>query len=121
MTLPDNTGEYRAIFVKPADVAVYVEHGIADCGIVGHDIILESEPDVLLPLDLAIARCQLVVAGIEGESFESAMRRFKKVCEKTGILSEMRKYEHYEKPSVKRKKKAIAAKKRAVKKLRKGF
>ena len=71
LTLPDSTGEYLAIFVKPADVAVYVEHGIADCGIVGHDIILESEPDVLLPLDLAIARCQLVVAGIEGESFES--------------------------------------------------
>lgn len=71
LTSPDNTGEYRAIFVKPADVAVYVEHGIADCGIVGHDIILESEPDVLLPVDLGIARCQLVVAGIEGETFES--------------------------------------------------
>lgn len=52
----------------------------------------------------------------EGESFESAIRRFKKVCEKSGILSEMRKYEHYEKPSVKRKKKAIAARKRAKKK-----
>jgi ATP phosphoribosyltransferase len=71
LTSPDESGDYRAIFVKPADVAVYVEHGIADCGIVGNDIVLESEPDVLLPLDLAIARCQLVVAGIEGESFES--------------------------------------------------
>ncbi len=51
----------------------------------------------------------------EGESFESAMRRFKKQIEKAGILSELRKREHYEKPSVKRKKKAIAARKRAAK------
>ena len=52
----------------------------------------------------------------EGESFESAMRRFKKQCEKAGILSEIRKREHYEKPSVKKKKKALAARKRAKKK-----
>ena len=55
----------------------------------------------------------------EGESFENAMKRFKKQCEKAGILSEIRKREHYEKPSVKRKKKALAAKKRALKKARK--
>ena len=52
----------------------------------------------------------------DGESFESAMRRFKKQCEKAGILSEIRKREHYEKPSVKKKKKALAARKRAKKK-----
>ena len=55
----------------------------------------------------------------EGESFENAMKRFKKSCEKAGILSEVRKREHYEKHSVKRKKKALAAKKRALKKARK--
>ena len=55
------------------------------------------------------------------ESFESALKRFKKATEKAGILSEIRKREHYEKPSVKRKKKALAAKKRAVKKLRKVY
>src|SRR5690242_3514209 len=57
----------------------------------------------------------------EGESFENAMKRFKKQCEKAGILSEIRKREHYEKPSVKRKKKALAAKKRAMKKARKSY
>jgi small subunit ribosomal protein S21 len=57
----------------------------------------------------------------EGESIESALKRFKKATEKAGILSEIRKREHYEKPSVKRKKKALAAKKRAVKKQRKSF
>lgn len=54
----------------------------------------------------------------DGESFESALRRFKKLCEKTGILSEIKKREHFEKPSVKRKKKMLAAKKRALKKMR---
>ncbi len=55
----------------------------------------------------------------DGESFENALKRFKKQCEKAGILSEIRKREYYEKPSVKKKKKALAAKKRALKKLRK--
>ena len=50
----------------------------------------------------------------EGEPIESAIRRFKKQCEKAGILSELRKREHYEKPSIRRKKKALAARKRAV-------
>ncbi|OGQ17330.1 MAG: 30S ribosomal protein S21 [Deltaproteobacteria bacterium RIFCSPHIGHO2_02_FULL_40_11] len=51
----------------------------------------------------------------EGESFESVFRRFKKQCEKAGILSEIRKREHYEKPSVRLKKKSAAARKRAQK------
>jgi small subunit ribosomal protein S21 len=54
----------------------------------------------------------------ENESFESALKRFKKICEKAGIMYELRKREHYEKPSVRRKKKSIAARKRAIKKLR---
>ena len=55
----------------------------------------------------------------EGETFESALRRFKKQCEKAGILSEVRKREHYEKPSVKAKRKKMAARKRALKKQKK--
>ena len=47
------------------------------------------------------------------------MRRFKKQCEKSGILSEIRKREHYEKPSLRRKRKQIAARKRLMKKMRK--
>src|SRR5262249_49779812 len=50
----------------------------------------------------------------ENEPIESAIRRFKKQCEKAGILAELRKREHYEKPSVRRKKKAMAARKRAL-------
>ncbi|HET7854073.1 MAG TPA: 30S ribosomal protein S21 [Candidatus Methylomirabilis sp.] len=54
----------------------------------------------------------------EDESFESALRRFKKQVEKAGVLSEMRKRQHYEKPSVRRKKKALAARKKMLKKMR---
>src|SRR5262245_34041508 len=50
----------------------------------------------------------------ENEPIDGAIRRFKKQCEKAGILKELRKREHYEKPSVRRKKKAIAARKRAI-------
>jgi small subunit ribosomal protein S21 len=57
----------------------------------------------------------------ENESIESAIRRFKKLCEKAGILAELRKREHYEKPSVKKKKKAIAAKKRAMRRVRHSY
>ena len=47
----------------------------------------------------------------ENESLDSALRRFKRSCAKAGVLSEVRKREHYEKPSVKRKKKSEAARK----------
>ncbi|MBQ2700267.1 MAG: 30S ribosomal protein S21 [Clostridia bacterium] len=48
----------------------------------------------------------------ENESLESALKRFKRQCARAGIVAEVRKREHYEKPSVKRKKKAEAARKR---------
>lgn len=53
----------------------------------------------------------------EDENFESALRRFKKQVEKAEVLSEMRRREHYEKPSVRRKKKALAARKKLLKKI----
>ena len=57
----------------------------------------------------------------EGEGFEQAFRRFKKICEKSGILSEMKKREHYEKPGVRLKKKSLSARKRLAKKIKKGY
>ena len=51
------------------------------------------------------------------ESFESALKRFKKQCEKAGLLSEFKKRQHYEKPSVKKKRKALAARKKLLKRL----
>ena len=51
----------------------------------------------------------------KGESLDSALRRFKRSCQKAGVLSEVRKREHYEKPSVIRKLKSEAARKRKFK------
>ena len=51
----------------------------------------------------------------DNESLESELRRFKRQCAKSGVLAEVRKREHYEKPSVKRKKKSEAARKRKFK------
>jgi len=48
----------------------------------------------------------------ENESFQRALRRFKKRCEKAGILSDLRKHRHFEKPSERRKRKANAAKRK---------
>ena len=51
----------------------------------------------------------------ENESLDNALRRFKKQCARSGILTEVKRREHYEKPSVKRKKKSEAARKRKYK------
>ena len=48
----------------------------------------------------------------ENESLESALKRFKRSCARDGVMAELRKREHYEKPSVRRKKKSEAARKR---------
>ncbi len=66
LTIEDASGRVRLIFVKPADVPVYVEHGIADCGIVGRDVLLESEADLLQPISLPIGKCQIAVAAPAG-------------------------------------------------------
>ena len=54
----------------------------------------------------------------EGEPFERALRRFRRQVERAGILKEVRRRQHYEKPSIRKKKKALAARKRLLKKLR---
>ena len=53
----------------------------------------------------------------EEESFEGALRRFKRKCEKSGILTELKKRQHFEKPCVKRKRKQAQARKKMLRKL----
>lgn len=59
----DADGGVRFLLIRAADVATYVEHGAADMGIVGRDLLLEHRPHVLQPLDLRIGCCRLCVAG----------------------------------------------------------
>jgi len=62
----------RFLFVKDMDVPTYVEYGIADCGIAGRDVLLETGSDVYEPLDLGFGRCRLVVARLRGSGFAYA-------------------------------------------------
>jgi ATP phosphoribosyltransferase len=73
LAIQDESGDYCFLFVKPADVPVYVEHGIADCGIVGRDVLLESKADLLLPLDLKIAWCQIAIAAQRADVLTSGL------------------------------------------------
>ena len=54
--------QVRYFWVKPSDVAIYVERGAADIGVVGKDILLEYEPDVYELLDLEMGKCRMAVA-----------------------------------------------------------
>ncbi len=56
----------RYFWVKPSDVAIYVERGAADIGVAGKDILLEYEPDVYELLDLETGKCRVAVAAPEG-------------------------------------------------------
>src|SRR6476661_4106498 len=57
---------HRAVLVKPADVPTYVEYGAADIGIAGRDVLLETQADVLQPLDLNFGHCKIAIAGPKG-------------------------------------------------------
>jgi ATP phosphoribosyltransferase len=66
LLVSDESGRLDLLFVKPADVPVYVEYGVADAGVCGNDVLAESRSDVHEPLDLGFGRCRLVVAAPAG-------------------------------------------------------
>lgn len=58
----------RLLLLKPDDIPTYVEHGAADAGVVGRDVLLERGADVFVPHDLGIGRCRIAVAAPSGAS-----------------------------------------------------
>jgi ATP phosphoribosyltransferase len=66
----------RYFWVKPSDVAIYVERGAADIGVVGKDILMEYKPELFELLDLEVGKCRLAVAGKKGfhDSTERTLR-----------------------------------------------
>lgn len=69
LILPSRDGRFEFLPVKPSDVPTYVEAGVADAGVVGLDVLLERQADVLQPLDLGFARCAMAVAAPEGQPY----------------------------------------------------
>lgn len=66
LIVPIAEASLRFILAKPADVATYVEYGVADVGVAGKDVLLEENRDVYELLDLGIARCRMSVIGLPG-------------------------------------------------------
>lgn len=66
LRVSDASGRFDLLFVKPSDVPVYVEYGVADAGVCGSDVLVESRADVHEPLDLGFGRCRLAVAAPVG-------------------------------------------------------
>ena len=62
LRIEDRSGRFQLLLVKPADVPVYVEYGVADAGVCGSDVLAEHDADVHEPLDLGFGRCRLAVA-----------------------------------------------------------
>lgn len=75
----ENAG-VRYFWVKPSDVAIYVERGAADIGVAGKDILLEYEPEVYELKDLGIGKCRMCVAARKG--FEDNPERTLRVATK---------------------------------------
>lgn len=63
LVMSDASGQFEFIFVKPSDVPIYVEHGVADIGVVGKDTLMEEGRDVYELIDLGFAKCRLCLAG----------------------------------------------------------
>lgn len=67
LVFEDEKNGVRYFWVKPSDVAIYVETGVADVGVVGKDILLEQNPDVYELIDLGFGKCRMAVAGKKGD------------------------------------------------------
>ena len=76
----------RYFWVKPSDVAIYVERGAADIGIAGKDILLEYEPDIYELLDLGIGKCRMAVAAPKG--FRDDVRKTLRVATKFSNIAQ---------------------------------
>ena len=70
LRVPSQDPYVHLVIIRPADVPTYVEHGAADLGIVGKDVLMEHGGDALYePLDLGIAKCRLSIAAVKGSPF----------------------------------------------------
>jgi len=76
LVIPTNRRDLRLIIVRATDTPTYVQHGGADLGIAGRDVLVEHGGDGLYqPLDLGIAACRMMVAVREGFDYDGAVRR----------------------------------------------
>lgn len=84
----DDTSGLSYLLLKPDDVPTYVEYGVADLGIVGRDVLMERDYDVLAPVDLDIGNCQMMVCGLPKEKLAGKRERPLRVATKFPKIAE---------------------------------
>lgn len=84
----DEKSGLRYLLLKPDDVPTYVEYGAADLGVVGRDVLMERNYDVLAPVDLDIGKCQMMVCGLPDESLSGERERPLRVATKFPQIAE---------------------------------
>jgi ATP phosphoribosyltransferase len=95
LTFDSADGALRVLMIRGADVLTYVEHGGADIGVVGLDLILEQGRHVLEPLDLKFGLCRLVVASPTGKSSVPVSRpirvatKYPRLAEQVGMADQI--------------------------------
>lgn len=77
LVLWDRKNNVRFILVKPSDVPTYVDHGVADIGVVGKDTLLESGRPLYEVLDLTFGRCRLCIAGYAEQQHSATRATFR--------------------------------------------
>lgn len=73
LVLLDETKNIQLIFVKTADLPTYVEKGAADIGMIGKDVIMETQPDIYELVDLHIGKCKVAVAGFPNQTLQTEL------------------------------------------------
>ena len=84
----DEASGLSYLLLKPDDVPTYVEYGAADLGIVGRDVLMERDYDVLAPVDLDIGKCRMMVCGLPRESLSGKRERPLRVATKFPHIAE---------------------------------
>lgn len=84
----DRKNNYRLMIVRAIDVPTYVEHGAADMGIAGKDLILDQNKDLYEPLDLGFGLCKIVVAGPKDSNYSGCGYSKLKVATKYPNIAE---------------------------------
>jgi ATP phosphoribosyltransferase len=84
----DEASGLRWLLLKPDDVPTYVEYGVADLGIVGRDVLMERDYDVLAPVDLEIGKCRMMVCGLPKASLQGKRERPLRVATKFAHIAE---------------------------------
>lgn len=93
LVLPTNKSNVRLLIIRATDVPTYVQYGAAELGVVGKDTLMEFEGDgIYEPLDLGIAKCKLMVAGVKNKTAENNISQGRRMRVATKYLQSTRRY-----------------------------